>query len=78
MDYWDSKTDSPCHYCEHRQPGCHGSCEPYKAWRKPLDAARDGREKDRIADEVLSNGRNKRYREHKRSKTDKNIGGFRR
>jgi len=79
MDYWDSKTDSPYHFCENRRPGtgCHGSCAAFKAWRSPLDAARVGREKDRIADEVLTNGRNKRYRENKRSKTDKNIGGFR-
>lgn len=25
---------TPCHNCERRAVGCHGSCEDYKAWKE--------------------------------------------
>lgn len=54
----------PCNDCEFRHPGCHGSCEPFKTWKAPLEAMRLQRIKDIPVDTALHDGiqrRNKRW-----------------
>lgn len=46
----------PCYECEFRRPGCHGSCEPFKTWRAPLDGLREEKERLRKIDDVLQEG----------------------
>lgn len=40
----------PCKDCEFRHPGCHGSCEQYKAWALELEAERKAISKHHEAD----------------------------
>lgn len=37
---------APCLDCPDREPGCHGKCETYKEWLKPILKARDAKKKD--------------------------------
>lgn len=37
---------APCYKCQEREPGCHGKCETYNEWLKPILKARDARKKD--------------------------------
>ena len=43
---------APCLDCTDREPGCHGKCETYKEWLKPILKARDARKKDVDAEEM--------------------------
>lgn len=38
---------APCKGCKTRQPGCHGTCEGYKSWRRTVDQANEARRKYR-------------------------------
>ena len=46
------KKHAPCLDCTDREPGCHGKCETYKEWLKPILKARDARKKDVDAEEM--------------------------
>lgn len=52
----------PCKDCEFRRPGCHGSCEPFKTWRSPLDGLREEKRRLREVDEVIADGSRRRNR----------------
>lgn len=46
------KKHAPRLDCTDREPGCHGKCETYKEWLKPILKARDARKKDVDAEEM--------------------------
>ena len=61
----------PCYGCTERFPACHGSCERYAEWRRPLEIAAAERVKGRQADELLCDGHYrgwKKYRKGERKK----------
>ena len=39
------KVSSYCLDCQDRQPGCHGTCERYREFRKKLDEEREAKAK---------------------------------
>ena len=39
--------NAPCKDCADRHPGCHGSCEKYKAWRDRYHAQQKHLEENR-------------------------------
>lgn len=38
---------APCLGCADKEPGCHGKCDAYKAWRGRLDLVNEARVKYR-------------------------------
>jgi hypothetical protein len=58
----------PCKDCEMRRPGCHGSCDLYKTWRAPLDAMGADKDRARIIDAAVQDGRLRRYTTRKRKR----------
>lgn len=43
---------APCKDCERRKLGCHGRCEPYKEWKKELDAENKARTREYNANKM--------------------------
>ena len=43
-----TKLKSPCHNCENRKIGCHGSCDKYKEYRQKYDALNEKEKKDKM------------------------------
>jgi len=52
---------SSCKGCEKRVPGCHGSCEEYKAFRKQQDEINKKRLAENEINEGLKMAWRKRY-----------------
>jgi len=46
----------PCQGCEDRNPGCHSSCEKYKAWKAENEALKAKNTNSSAAQAVLSHG----------------------
>ena len=42
--------DTCCRDCESRRPGCHGSCEKYRAWAARIREEKEARRKDKHVD----------------------------
>lgn len=49
---------APCWGCEEREPGCHGKCDAFRAWREKVDRANEARNKYR--DRPLSRSERRR------------------
>lgn len=56
----------PCHECEFRRPGCHGSCELYKQWKAPAESMRKAKARQRLLDDMAQAGKGQHYIHRKR------------
>ena len=45
---------NPCYNCESRHPGCHGTCGPYKDWKKEVDEKRETIRKQKIRESEIN------------------------
>lgn len=43
-------TTVPCKDCPFREPGCHGRCDQYKAFRRVVDQIREGTYRQTVGD----------------------------
>lgn len=45
---------TPCMTCKHRELGCHGKCDDYKAYKEELDRIKKLKDKDEEINKYVS------------------------
>ena len=80
---WFNKSGSdemknPCHNCEKRFVGCHGSCEDYKSFREEKDNLKQKLQLEMVADHYAEDRQSKvvskMAKQKQRNRRDKRIG----
>lgn len=46
----------PCKDCKERFPACHGNCEKFAEWKKPIEILKAEIDKNRMIDDVAIRG----------------------